>query len=139
MSLTFDELIREAIRLDNVNERVKRYAPTRTTTVAPKAAPKPTNRPNGPTMAEKDPNAMEVDTPATSAGPKCYNCNKYGHLSRNCTEPRRPRLAARIQKAGGEGDALAKILELLTGIAKKGDKPVVPQEVADAPAGQDFF
>jgi len=82
---------------------------------------------------------MEVDPPAAPAGPKCYNCNKYGHLSRNCTEPRRPRPVARIQRAGGEGDALAKILELLTGITKKEDKPVVPKEVADAPASQDFF
>ena len=93
------------------------------TTTAPRVAPKPTSHPNGPMTTEKDPNAMEVDPLAVPAGPKCYNCNKYRHLSQNCTEPRP---VARIQKAGGEGDALAKILELLTGIAKKEDKPVVP-------------
>jgi len=139
VSLTFDELIREAIRLDNVNERVKRYAPPRTTATAPRVAPKPTNRPNGSSTTEKDPNAMEVDPPATPAGPKCYNCNKYGHLSRNCTEPRRPRPVARIQRAGGEGDTLAKILEMLSGLTKKEVQPVVSKEEATEQARQDFF
>ena len=139
VSLMFDELIREAIRLNNVNEWVKHYAPPRTTTMAPRVAPKPTSCPNGLTTTEKDPNTMEVDTPAVLAGPKCYNCNKYGHLSRNCTEPRRLRLVAWIQRAGGEADALAKILEMLTGLTRKEVQPVAPKEVATKQANQDFF
>ena len=33
---------------------------------------------------------MDVDASRTETR-KCYNCNKVGHLSRNCPDPQRPR------------------------------------------------
>ena len=33
---------------------------------------------------------MDVDASRTETR-KCYNCNKVGHLSRNCPDPPRPR------------------------------------------------
>jgi hypothetical protein len=37
----------------------------------------------------KDPNAMDVDG-GRRRSLRCYNCNKFGHISRNCPEPPKP-------------------------------------------------
>jgi hypothetical protein len=44
---------------------------------------------NPPPSTSKDPNAMDIDTMRKQG--ICFNCNKKGHIARNCPEPKKPR------------------------------------------------
>lgn len=54
------------------------------------------NRPSQPrpatVSAPRDPNAMDIGAGKVDTR-TCYNCNKSGHISRDCTAPRKPRQA----------------------------------------------
>lgn len=47
--------------------------------------------------SRRDPNAMDIDAVNTSRTPdwhktaKCYNCQRTGHIAKNCKDPKRPR------------------------------------------------
>lgn len=44
-----------------------------------------------PNTQKSTPAPMDVDKTSTRAPIKCYNCNKEGHIARNCPEPAKPR------------------------------------------------
>ena len=141
--VTLDELMREAVRLDNVNERIKRYTGSRgataTTTTKPRPAPRATPPTTTSTQPTRDPNAMEVDPPERPR-PTCYNCNKVGHVAKYCRAPRQPRpgMAAQATRTTHEVDysMIAKgILEAVSGlVSTQRTPPPPPFEAAPAKA-----
>lgn len=45
--------------------------------------------------------------PRSLADVQCFNCHQFGHLSRNCSEPRKPRLNAAPHAAAGSKESTA--------------------------------
>lgn len=75
-----------------------------------------------PNLAKSTPAPMDVDRSKTSGETrKCYNCDQTGHLSKDCTEPRRPRrfntraVMAQIDELPADSQELKDLVEKLRG------------------------
>ncbi len=69
-----------------------------------------------PTSSSQPPARYKSD----SRGPKCYNCNHYGHISKDCTEPKKIRMVtveSTETTTATEGESIS---ELLTPILLNG-------------------
>lgn len=79
------ERIREKEAADKRTTATTTRTTTTTQTMMPRFVPRPPAPVANPNHVPMDVDASRVETR------KCYNCNKTGHLSRACPEPRRPR------------------------------------------------
>lgn len=86
----------KARHLDNLYHELRSLQLRNTTSTSNQQKPRP-NPPRAPvpttiatpTTASSAPEAMDVDGHRRSI--RCFNCGKFGHISRNCPEPRRNR------------------------------------------------
>jgi hypothetical protein len=93
------EWYKKALELEKAYREAKQYYGKKEFTFKGKFKPK--NATAGPSTSQtvtvkvKDENAMDVDkTTTTHPPPKCYNCQKMGHIAKHCRNPKVERTRA---------------------------------------------
>jgi hypothetical protein len=93
------EWYKKALELEKVYREAKQYYGKKEFTFKGKFKPKnATAGPSTPqtvTVKVKDENTMDVDkTTTTRPPPRCYNCQKMGHIAKHCRNPKVERTRA---------------------------------------------
>lgn len=90
------------------HNRSERFTPSRFNPSQPKRSPKPVaEKEPAPTWSKLDSKPGVTVSPCT--GPRCYNCQSFGYIARDCTETRRPLRCSKCKQDGHRSKYCKKI------------------------------